>query len=283
VSLLTLINAALSELGLPVTTAVIGSSDATVAQMRYLADAEGQDLAARATWPDLTREHTFATVNGTTNYALPTQLGFVINDTFWNRSTTWQLHGPMTPEEWQLEVSGGLSSPAGQRFRIWQKRMYIRPTPTAAETIAFEYVGNFWCKPAEWVASTAYAAGATVSYLNNRYTTTLGGTSGSTAPTHTSGAASDGGVSWTYADNGYAAWVADSDTGILPERLMRLGLKWRFLKAKGMPSWEGLWKDYEREVTKEIGRQGAKPRIDMAGGRSGRYPAAVIPETGFGS
>ena len=53
-----------------------------------------------------------------------------------------------------------------------------------------------------WYTGTVYAAGATVisydgSNVGRVYKTTLGGTTGATAPTHTSGTVSDGGVSWT--------------------------------------------------------------------------------------
>jgi len=50
-----------------------------------------------------------------------------------------------------------------------------------------------------WETGTVYAAGARITHGCLLYTTTAGGTSGSTAPTHTSGSASDGGVTWAYA------------------------------------------------------------------------------------
>jgi len=54
-------------------------------------------------------------------------------------------------------------------------------------------------KAPQWQTGTVYAAGAQTTNGNYLYTTTAGGTSGSTAPTHTSGTVSDGAVSWTYA------------------------------------------------------------------------------------
>lgn len=49
-----------------------------------------------------------------------------------------------------------------------------------------------------WTTATVYAAADYVKHLNNLYLTTAGGTSGASAPVHTSGTVSDGGVSWTY-------------------------------------------------------------------------------------
>jgi hypothetical protein len=52
---------------------------------------------------------------------------------------------------------------------------------------------------------------------------------------------------------GQATWAADSDTGILSEELMALGLTWRWLRAKGMDYAEEM-ATYEREVEKAAGR-----------------------------
>ena len=49
-----------------------------------------------------------------------------------------------------------------------------------------------------WGGSTTVSAGTSVIYNGNAYYTAVGGTTGSTAPTHVSGSASDGGVTWSY-------------------------------------------------------------------------------------
>jgi hypothetical protein len=49
-----------------------------------------------------------------------------------------------------------------------------------------------------WTTATAYAAATYVTNGNNLYLIAAAGTSGATAPVHTSGTVSDGGVSWTY-------------------------------------------------------------------------------------
>lgn len=58
---------------------------------------------------------------------------------------------------------------------------------------------------AVWVTATVYAAGAIVGYSGRIYTTSAGGTSGGTPPTHTSGSVSDGGVTWAFTDHAYTA------------------------------------------------------------------------------
>lgn len=50
-----------------------------------------------------------------------------------------------------------------------------------------------------WAATKAYAVGAQVNAGGNVYTATVAGTSGSTPPSHTSGTATDGTVTWSFA------------------------------------------------------------------------------------
>ena len=49
-----------------------------------------------------------------------------------------------------------------------------------------------------WSSSTTISAGTSVVYNGNAYYTSIGGTTGSTAPTHVSASVSDGGVTWSY-------------------------------------------------------------------------------------
>lgn len=59
------------------------------------------------------------------------------------------------------------------------------------------------------------------------------------------------------------AWAADTDTGVLNEDLMTLGLVWRFKQAKGMEfQTDGAL--YERRVDQASMRDGTRPRISSA-------------------
>lgn len=56
-------------------------------------------------------------------------------------------------------------------------------------------------EPNLWTTSTTYAIGDLVYYGNSKYAATTAGISGASAPTHTSGIASDGTVSWLFIEN----------------------------------------------------------------------------------
>jgi hypothetical protein len=78
---------------------------------------------------------------------------------------------------------------------------------------------------------------------------------------------------------GQSAWAADTDTGILDEELMTLGLKWRWKKSKGLDYAEDFT-SYEIRVAKAILDDGARVRIDTSNSDRDRVPRAPqVPET----
>ena len=92
------------------------------------------------------QEHTFTTVNGTSNYAFPTGLQYFINTTAWDRDQKWPLNGPVSPQVWQVLKSGTVGSVGPRtRFRLMDNRIYLDPTPSSANDLVFEYYKSYWC------------------------------------------------------------------------------------------------------------------------------------------
>lgn len=75
---------------------------------------------------------------------------------------------------------------------------------------------------------------------------------------------------------GRTAWAADTDTGIIDERLMRLGITWRWLKRKGLDYAEDF-KTYESRVVDAMARDGGKPRLNMGASPYSRAPGVFVP------
>ena len=265
-TVLSLCQSVAKECGFDAPSGIVGSTDPTAAQLLELLNREGQNLHRRFGWTVCQYEHTITTSASQTQYALPGDFSRQIDQTHWNRGTRWPIIGPISPQEWQLIKSGVVTSYPRQRYRIWgnnASRLFIDPTPSSAETLVFEYISYGWVTAKAWVTGTVYAASATVSNNGNRYTTTAGGTSGSTAPTHTSGSASDGGVTWVFADHGYRTAVADTDIFILDEYLIQLGVAWRFLESKGL-DYTAKLAEYKAEVDKTIARDGGARPLMLA-------------------
>lgn len=276
-TLLTIAQNVLGELDLGVPSAAYTSTDATVKQLLRLINRSGQLIAKVTGWEALNREYTFSTVAGTDSYDLPSDFDRLVPSSEFNRGDTRPLIGPMSAQDWQYEKSGAASLITGKAFRVKGGRFYVTPTPTAAQTFAFEYITNRWCTAQQWVTGTAYTAGASVSNRFNRYTAAGSGTSGATAPTHTSGSASDGGISWTFQDAGYTAFAADTDIAKLPEYLIELEALWRFMRVKGM-SYDEERNTAEKEIAKYAGREAGRDIIVMGGNEDVAVPFGVTAD-----
>ena len=102
--------------------------------------------------------------------------------------------------------------------------------------MVYEYISNIAVRPITWTASYAFSGIRYCSYEGNFYDRggTGAATSGSTPPTHTTGAASDGTISWTYfLDNQTPLSLRhDTDEVILDNELFIRELVWRFKRER---------------------------------------------------
>ena len=73
-----------------------------------------------------------------------------------------------------------------------------------------------------------------------------------------------------------SAFTADDDTCLLDERLLVAGLRWKWRSEKGLDYAEEF-RRYEEFGTNACGRDGTKPRLDMAGGASDFQPGIFVP------
>lgn len=287
-SLLSTIQAVCNEVGIPEPTSVIDSTDRAVIQLLSIAHRVGNDLRQHL-WAELTRQHSFTLTSGTASYALPVDFDQAYYNTHWNQDEVWPLNGPYSPSDWAELTNGLVSAGITNNFRLkgyTASQFFIYPTPdsgNAGQTLVYEYQSKNWVRPRIWTASTVYAAGSYTFYNGNYYSTTLGGTTGSTPPTHTSSSASDGGVSWTYYSGLYSEYLADTDCSHLDEFLVGLGVQWNYLAAKGLP-YLHLKEKYEKDKRSALPKLPGGGVIDLLG----NYGEDVnrffnTPDTGYGS
>jgi hypothetical protein len=237
-TLSTVVQNVANEAGYTVDTAVINSSETTTKQLRTMVQRVNREMAEKYLWPQLFASGSFTTVAGQAAYQLPAAFSYNHYNTFWNSSTRWRLLGPMTEQEYAEILGYGLNTTVYQRFQIRgmsNSQLLMSPTPdTSGQIIIFEYVAERFVRPATWVTATLYAANAYTFYNGNYYQTTGGGTSGGTPPTHTSGSASDGGVTWTYYSGSYPEFLADSDVSLFNEKTLEQGVLERFAEIHGL-------------------------------------------------
>lgn len=72
-------------------------------------------------------------------------------------------------------------------------------------------------------------------------------------------------------------FTEDTDTLLIPEELAIQGLRWRWLRAKGLDYAEEF-ETYEAQVKQALGEDGGKPRLCMDGGPRNAQPGVFVPQ-----
>ena len=85
-SLLTIIQNVMLEIGLPRPTTAFTSEDKSVRQIIALANREGNELYSYNDWAVLQKRSTITLVAGQSVYNLPSDFGRIINRTLWDTS-----------------------------------------------------------------------------------------------------------------------------------------------------------------------------------------------------
>jgi hypothetical protein len=273
-SLVTAVQNVANEAGYTVESGVIASTEITTKQLRVMAQRINREIADAFPWPKLYASGSITLVAGQASYQLPAAFSWYHYETFWNSSTRWRILGPMSPQEY-AEIRGyGINTTVYQRFQVrglTNSELLISPTPSASQNgniIIFEYIADRCVRPAAWVTGTVYAAGAYTFYDGNYYQTTLGGISGVTAPTHTTGSVTDGGVIWTYYSGAYSDFLADSDETVFNQKTLEQGMLERFAEIHGLSTVQPRFitqmnEDYSRQQVSKIIYAGGHTRAEM--------------------
>jgi len=185
-TLLTICQSAADEVKITRPSSVVGSTDSNSQALLRLANKVGTRLMKKFPWQDLRKEQTAAGVSGATQTdILPSDFDRFIPETFWNRSASRLISGPISSVEWQGRQA---TSYTGQdaKFIYRGGAVLINPALAGGESLAFEYVSTQWCQSAALAGQSAFAA--------------------------------------------------DTDTAILSEELITLGVIYEFLSGEGLPT-----------------------------------------------
>lgn len=245
-TLLSVIQNAIPNLGVedtPVLSAVVGNKLPMAQRILQMAKRVGESLALRANWTVLNTEHVF-TANGQTQFTLPADFRSMINDTLWDRSRYWALRGALSPQSWQLYKSSIIGTATiEQRWRIRIPSGQGAGSPT-----------DFTIDPTIGATDNSTFV---FEYVSKNWCISATGTP---QPT----------------------WEADTDTSLIDENLVELGIIWRMLRRLGL-SYQEEREEYEREVDKAVARDGGTTTLQMVPNPRlilvGPYN---VPETGYG-
>lgn len=167
-TVLTIIQSVADRIGIPRPSAVVSSSDQQVRQLFALLNEGGVELSKRADWQVLTTEWTFLTVaaDEQTNTPIPTDLDRFLADSFYDRTLSRKLIGPITPQEWQAVKARPQFSRVYLAFRERDNTVLITPPPPADHLIAYEYISKNWAKSSANVGKEMFTSDDDTSYLS---------------------------------------------------------------------------------------------------------------------
>ena len=159
-SLLTIIQRVSKRVGLTAPTSAMGSTDENVVRMIELANEEGEELFARHDWQNLVREATHTTLATESQGLITTIAGsdfdHIKNETFWNRTTDRRWY-PVSDVQWQEMKATAITGPM-EYFRLRGNYLFALPTPTAGDTLAFEWVSKNWCESSGGTGQNVWTA-----------------------------------------------------------------------------------------------------------------------------
>lgn len=232
-SALDIINDAQGRLTQSQSGSAVGSSDKNTLQFLALLNEEGRSLRRRYPWQITIKEGSFTTVATESQGALDgtivssaNAIDYILNDIMWDRTTLLPVVGPRSAQRWQMNKALSVGGIYGE-YRLRGGNLIIYPTPSAGDSVYFEYVTKNWI-------------------VN-----------------------SDG-------DTYYTAVNADTDVPLLDAEALTLGLKWRWLKSKGLEYAEDFT-SYELVVADLMTRDATKPVISANSRRVSHYGGVVIP------
>lgn len=149
----TLINSAAVECGLLTVADPFASTANEMIQLRTLLTNCGRELCSGVyEWQQLTNSYTFsttATPPASGLFALPTDFGYMVNQTGWTPTSGGlglPLAGPLSEQVWQALVNTNLaSSTIYLSFKIAARQIQVLPKPAPAnQNITFSYQSQNW-------------------------------------------------------------------------------------------------------------------------------------------
>jgi hypothetical protein len=313
-SLLTVVNSALTEIGLSSLTAVIGSTDPQAVQALALANRAGKEMAedprAAGYWQQLRKQYTFQT-SGVGPYTCTitpgsTQLTNVSNMTgitigqnvyavgLVNDTLVTALPGGSVVTISQaptatIAMSGQSVTFATENYPLPPDLAYLIVQTEWDRNFRWQLLGPLDAQEWQVIKSGISPVGPRMRFRimqGQFYINPVG--SASTLFIDT--------IAFEYVSSFWTAlfavplvgvsnsWQNDTDVSLISEDLMTLSLKWRFLKAKGL-DWEEDQREFKEKFDRVAGRAASSRNLPLNARASGirLLNSANVPDTGFGS
>jgi hypothetical protein len=149
---LQVLNQVSGELGLPQVKTIVGVENAQSIQLLAMLNSSGNELMLYYPWEQFHKEWLLDLQTDQSDYELPVDWNYAIDQTQWDRTNHWPLVGPKSPQEWAWLKGGLLSAAPRIRFRISDNKFMLWPKPTADQRpsgsanwlLSLEYIIKNW-------------------------------------------------------------------------------------------------------------------------------------------
>jgi hypothetical protein len=142
-TLLQICTFAADEIGISRPSSVIASSEPDVQKLLRYANKTGNRMMKAYAWQQLRRGSTFSALGQYEQTGiLPADFDRVVTETFWNRSTTVNIAGPIADVQWESLLAQNINSPNQNYFIYRDNEILIYPAPGVTNTLAFTYVNK---------------------------------------------------------------------------------------------------------------------------------------------
>lgn len=303
----------LAAQGLPVSapTAIVGNPDETAVTLLANAQFAGESLARKPQggWVAMIREFDFVTASvaqqsGTIANSGPsgvavisglTGISAVAANVWWAFGTGVPLDSIVTAVTSTTVTLNQAATSTGAGTFVFGKSDYTLPSDFQRPVDAtFWDRSRYWqmrgpLSPQQWQVYKSSVIGQASVQRRFRFRSVGGNTVLSIDPVPTD---NNSALVFEYVSNGWCQsalgvaqtrWLADTDTGVLDEYLLTLGLRWRMLRRLGLAYSEEL-SEYESEASKGMASDGGAAILSIVPSY-GTYLLGNqnIPETGFGN
>lgn len=309
-TLLTIIQDACAELSLGIPQTVVGNRDPQVSQLLALSNREGMEFSAIggqwSGWPELRQVHTFSIVP-----AMGGNNGVYTGNTTLNNATITGV-ADTTGILVGYGVSGGSILTGATVLSVTPTTVTLDTPANAnatAQTFSFGQIAyplpadlqdfisaSFWDRSFRWqllgpmsaqeyqvIVSGICPVGPRIRYriMDNQFFIQP-----PPGPNQTDLLAYEYiSKNWclSAANVSQPRWAADTDTYLWPDQTQVLGVKWRFLRAKGLDYTEEL-RTYENAVQRQVSRSGGNKTLALNARQRGNYflGSSNIPDTSYG-
>lgn len=170
-TLLSICHNAADEVQILRPASVAGNSAPDAQRFFRYANKVGNAVMKRHPWQVLRKEQSFTGVAGSEQTGiLPDDFDRFIPETFWNRSASSLVVGPIDAVRWQGLKSDTYSGDQ-QLFIYRGSSVFFVPDLAGGESLAFEYVSNQWARSSGGAAQTSFLADTDTSALDEELIT----------------------------------------------------------------------------------------------------------------